>query len=53
MVLANSRYHENGKDFPMTRGKIQIQSEGAEVFYKDIQIENMDKLPGEYAVYFK
>jgi len=53
MVLANSRYRDGDKDIPLTKGKIQIQSEGAEVYYKNIQIENIDKLPAEYASYFK
>lgn len=53
MVLANSRYHEGNKDIPLTKGKIQLQSEAAEVFYKDIQIKNLDKLPAEYESYFK
>ncbi|MEO6674093.1 MAG: family 16 glycoside hydrolase [Ginsengibacter sp.] len=53
MVLANSRYFENGKFFPLTKGKIQLQSEGAEVFYKDIQIQNISKLPDEFEKYFR
>jgi hypothetical protein len=53
MVLANSRYHENGKDFPLTKGKIQLQSEAAEVFYKDIQLKQIDQLPASYEAYFK
>lgn len=53
MVLANSRYHKDGKDIPLTKGKIQLQSEAAEVFYKNIQIKKLDELPEEYAVYFK
>jgi len=53
MVLANSRYHEGNKDFPLVRGKIQLQSEAAEVFYREIQIKNLDKLPAQYESYFK
>jgi len=53
MVLSNSRYHEGNKDTPLIQGKIQLQSEAAEVFYKEIQIRNIDKLPDEYEVYFK
>ena len=53
MVLANSRYHEGDKDVPLIKGKIQLQSEGAEVFYKDININNIDKMPGVYASCFK
>lgn len=53
MVLANSRYHAGDKDIPLTKGKIQLQSEGAEVFYKDISIKNIDRMPDEYASYYK
>ena len=34
MVLKNSRYQQDGRDVPMWEGKIQLQSEAAEVFYK-------------------
>ena len=36
---------ENGKLIPHTRGKIQLQSEGAEVFYRNIYLENITGLP--------
>jgi Domain of Unknown Function (DUF1080) len=53
MVLANSRYNENGIDKPLTDGKIQLQSEGSEVYYKDIQIQPIDKMPEEYQAFYK
>lgn len=53
MVLANSRYREDNKDIPLTKGKIQLQSEGAEVFFKNIRIRKIDNLPSEYESYFK
>ena len=31
---------------PLTKGKIQLQSEGAEIFYRNIYIEPISKLPG-------
>jgi len=52
MVLANSRYNENGTDKPLVEGKIQLQSEGCEVYYKDIKIKEIDKMPDEYLSYF-
>jgi hypothetical protein len=52
MVLKNSRYVENGKSIPLTKGKIQLQSEAAEVFFKDIQIKSIENLPKEYASLF-
>ncbi|AHM60640.1 hypothetical protein D770_11915 [Flammeovirgaceae bacterium 311] len=53
MVLQNSRYVENDKDIPLTKGKIQLQSEAAEVFYKDIKIRSISEMPKKYASYFK
>lgn len=53
MVLQNSRYMENGKAIPLTKGKIQIQSEAAEVFYKDIRIRNIDSMPAKYSSLFE
>ena len=55
MALQNSRYRDadGGKLVPLTQGKIQLQSEAAEVFYKDIRIQMLDKLPGKYAKYFE
>lgn len=38
----NLRQVVNGREVPLTRGKIQIQSEGAEVFYRKIEIEPLD-----------
>lgn len=38
----NSRQTIDGKVVPLTRGKIQIQSEGAEVYYRNIAIKRLD-----------
>ena len=45
MVLYHSSLLENGKVIPLTRGKIQIQSEGAEVFYKQLKVESITAIP--------
>ncbi len=52
MVLKNSRYEKDGEFLPLTKGRIQIQSEGAEVYYKDIKIKEIDALSKEHAQYF-
>ncbi len=45
MILKNSRYiEEDGKEIPLIKGKIQLQSEAAEVFFKDIRIREIDSL---------
>lgn len=45
MELVNSRININGNITPLTKGKIQIQSEGAEVFYRNIEISPIESLP--------
>ena len=53
MALSKSRYIVNGEEKPLVKGKIQIQSESAEVFYKDIKIKSISGIPAEYEAYFK
>ncbi|HXB43894.1 MAG TPA: DUF1080 domain-containing protein [Puia sp.] len=45
MVLYHSRQLENAKELPLTKGMLQIQSEGAEIFYKEIMIKPLDAIP--------
>ncbi len=53
MVLKDSRYIKpDGQEVPMRRGKIQLQSEAAEVFYRDIRIKPLLALPKVYAGLF-
>jgi len=53
MALQDSRVHIAEGDEPsLQRGKIQIQSEYAEAYYKDIQIQLIKSLPKQYAKYF-
>ncbi len=47
MILHNSRQTIEGKEVPLTRGKIQIQSEGSEIFYRNIRITSIDKIPDD------
>ncbi|GAB4015992.1 3-keto-disaccharide hydrolase [Spirosoma koreense] len=47
MMLTHTRHLVNGQAEPLTRGKIQIQSEGAEVFYRNIQVRKISQLPAE------
>jgi len=53
MALSNSRYMVNGEAMPLVKGKLQLQCEAAEVFYKDIKIKQIDGIPAEYVGYFK
>jgi Domain of Unknown Function (DUF1080) len=45
MVLYKSGYLQNGSIIPLRKGKIQLQSEGAEVYYKHIKLRNIKEIP--------
>ncbi len=47
MINTNTGKIENGEIVPLISGKIQLQSEGAELFVKSIQIEPIKKIPAE------
>jgi hypothetical protein len=53
MVLRNSRYLDDGQATPLTGGQIQLQSEAAEVYFKNIRIRSLEALPAAYAAYFE
>ncbi|MCX6236455.1 MAG: DUF1080 domain-containing protein [Bacteroidia bacterium] len=48
MVNYNSGKIENGKVLPLTKGKIQIQSEGGELFVKSLEWEPIKEIPAEF-----
>jgi len=45
MVLYRSRQLDGDKETPLKQGKIQLQSEGAEIFYRAIQIQPISRIP--------
>ncbi|GHV67019.1 hypothetical protein FACS1894199_11640 [Bacteroidia bacterium] len=45
MALENSSYKEGTEVFPLVEGKIQLQSEAAEVYFKNIKIQSISELP--------
>ncbi len=47
MLLTHARHLVNGQMQPLTKGKIQLQSEGAEVYYRHIEIRTANQLPAE------
>lgn len=53
MILKNSRYlDDDGEPVPLTKGKIQLQSESAEVYFKDIKIRKIEALSAEQKALF-
>jgi hypothetical protein len=53
MAIANSRYKDGNVLKPLTHGKLQLQSEAAEIYYKDVLIKPIKGIPAAYAGYFK
>ncbi|MFY9154193.1 MAG: DUF1080 domain-containing protein [Prolixibacteraceae bacterium] len=49
MVNTNCSTIENGQKIPLTKGKIQIQSEGGEFYIRKIEIEKIKAIPSGLA----
>ena len=45
MVNTNCSKIENGLKIPLTKGKIQLQSEGGEFFVRKMEIEKIKEIP--------
>lgn len=52
MALSNSRYTKDGRVIPLTKGKILLQSEAGEAFFKGVKIKPIKGIPAEYQAYF-
>jgi len=48
MINRNCSKIEDGKLVPLTKGKIQIQSEGAELFVRKVEIEKIREIPQQF-----
>lgn len=48
MVNEDSHLMVNGQKQPLSKGNIQLQSEGAEVFFRNMEIRSIDEVPEEY-----
>jgi Domain of Unknown Function (DUF1080) len=48
MILYHLGQVDNGKVQPLTSGRIQLQSEGAEVFYKGVRIRPINHIPESF-----
>ncbi|HXJ61143.1 MAG TPA: DUF1080 domain-containing protein [Verrucomicrobiae bacterium] len=48
LALTNPRYKEkDGRERRLTNGKIQLQSEGAEVFYRKVEVQRIAEIPAD------
>ncbi|HCY41302.1 MAG TPA: DUF1080 domain-containing protein [Prolixibacteraceae bacterium] len=48
MINNNCSKVENGMKLPLTRGKIQLQSEGGEFFIRKVEIKKIKGIPAEF-----
>lgn len=48
MVLSNLRQTVDGKEVPLVRGKIQLQSEGAEIFWRNLGLRPLKEIPRKF-----
>jgi len=53
MALSGLRYLDKGEVKPLIEGKIQLQSEAGEVYYKNIELKEIKELPADYQQYFE
>jgi hypothetical protein len=47
LVLTGLRRNRSGTEVPLTRGKILLQTESAEVFYRHIEMRGLKEIPAE------
>ena len=53
MAILNAHLKINGKQNKMESGSIQLQSEGAELFIKDVKLRSLKKMPHEIEQFLK
>jgi hypothetical protein len=49
LILSNPRYMADDKEVPLGKGKLQLQSEGAEIFFREIKVKGITRIPEEYS----
>ena len=49
MRLHNAQRLDGSEPAPLTSGQISLQIEGAEVFYRDVEIQPITEVPAEFA----
>jgi hypothetical protein len=48
MALSGARRRVDGAEEPLTRGRLQLQSEGAEVFFRRLRLRPIEAFPDEH-----
>ena len=49
MRLTKAERLDGPTPMPITSGKISLQTEGAEIYYRDVKIQPIEKIPAEFA----
>ncbi len=49
LVLTNARRKLDGREEPLTRGRLQLQSEGAEIFFRRLRLRPIKEIPADIA----
>jgi hypothetical protein len=52
MVVSKMVFKDGDTLKRLDNGKIQLQSEAGEVFYKEIEIKKLNSVPKQYKAYF-
>lgn len=53
MAVYEPRYYNGEEWIPMNKGKLQLQSEGAETYFKNIQIKSIENLEKRFGKFVK
>ncbi len=53
LVVLNSFSNQSGKPMPVISGRLVLQSEGAELYFKDIKVKQLSKIPEVLRKYLK
>ena len=48
MILTGLRHKVGNQEVPLTKGRIQIQSESAEIYWRNIQVKPLTEIPKQY-----
>ena len=48
--IKDAHLFEDGNRVPLTKGKLQLQSEGAEIYYKRVRIQTIKEFPSELKI---
>jgi hypothetical protein len=47
LILTGLRQQVDGREVPLTKGRIEFQSEGAEIFFRNVRLRSIERIPPE------